>query len=309
MIQEDILKSLSTLQDVPRDKIRNITIATEYILKHALVQFNDEVFKQTKGMPMGTNAAVQLANLYVYCFIESNENVKKYIQTKCFFYKRYIDDIFFIWNGSRMELEDFITLLNQTHLGLKFTGTISENTVPFLDLEISLANNQISTKTYQKALNKYLYIPMSSCHPISSKKGFIKGEFIRYIRNSSTVEDFVITANLFTDRLLQRGYSRKFISEAVSNISYKLRDKYLDGANQGPPINLDEHTIYFKIRYHPYIDKLKLNSILNEDTQRLENDLKFKAMVVYKKSKNIAELVTSSRYSTNTNHNKKMRHT
>ncbi|THU83123.1 hypothetical protein K435DRAFT_566797, partial [Dendrothele bispora CBS 962.96] len=55
-------------------------------------------------------------------------------------------------------------------------------------------------------LNAYLYIPWNSCHSNDSKRAWVKGELIRYIRISSRLEDFAKIRKEFGIRLHARGY-------------------------------------------------------------------------------------------------------
>ena len=52
-------------------------------------------------------------------------------------WKRFIDDIFFLWNGSVEELECFVKELNHQHSHIKFTANYDPETkmVPFSKIE------------------------------------------------------------------------------------------------------------------------------------------------------------------------------
>ena len=53
--------------------------------------------------------------------------------------------------------------------------------VNFLDLTITiLPDMSIVTKTYQKDMNLYLYLPKLSAYPPSSLKGLVTGNLISY---------------------------------------------------------------------------------------------------------------------------------
>ncbi|KAJ7161569.1 hypothetical protein C8R46DRAFT_904665 [Mycena filopes] len=78
--------------------------------------------------------------------------------------------------------------------------------LPFLDVHVSLEvplsspsrqyHVAIVTRVYQKALNSYLYIPWNSCHSDESKRAWVRGERVRYVRLCSKVEDFLNTGFL-----------------------------------------------------------------------------------------------------------------
>ena len=50
--------------------------------------------------------------------------------------KRYIDEIFSLWNVEKREIEDFIVLANRQHPTIKFTAEISDREINFLDTTV-----------------------------------------------------------------------------------------------------------------------------------------------------------------------------
>ena len=72
---------------------------------------------------------------------------------------------------------DFKRDLN--HFGI-LTWEINEPSllVDFLDLTISIKNGRVETRTFQKELNLYLYLPPASAHPRNCIKGTIYGLFV-----------------------------------------------------------------------------------------------------------------------------------
>ena len=55
-----------------------------------------------------------------------------------YFWKRFIDDIFFIFLGFHSQLKSLMTFMNTISPTIKYTFTYSEQTVTFLDLQIYL---------------------------------------------------------------------------------------------------------------------------------------------------------------------------
>ena len=51
-------------------------------------------------------------------------------------WKRYIDDIFSLWNVDKEEIEEFIVLANSHHPTIKFTAEISDKEINFLDTTV-----------------------------------------------------------------------------------------------------------------------------------------------------------------------------
>ncbi|KAJ7207473.1 hypothetical protein GGX14DRAFT_325954, partial [Mycena pura] len=77
------------------------------------------------------------------------------------------------------------------------------------------------TDVYQKALNAYLYIPWNSCHSEDSKRAWVKGELIRYVRICSKEPDFAKIRLEFDRRLRARGYPGRWLQRVFEEIEYK----------------------------------------------------------------------------------------
>ena len=76
-------------------------------------------------------------------------------------YKRFIDDIFAIWHGGpKGTLLEFLNALNSKTDRIKLTYCIRESSISFLDLFLyrDTSSNVLQFFTFQKPLNKYLYI-------------------------------------------------------------------------------------------------------------------------------------------------------
>ncbi len=90
--------------------------------------------------------------------------------------------------------------------------------VPFLDCEFAIRDGDahVSYRLYQKPLNKYLYLPRNSCHPVFVFYCICFGECLRTLRrcsNSAIAEPFL---RLLEQRLVRRGYTHGEIRYAFS---------------------------------------------------------------------------------------------
>ena len=79
---------------------------------------------------MGTKMAVAFANLFM-AEIETKMLNESKIKPKV--WKRYIDDVFSLWEVRRKDIDRFIEQANTFHLTIKFTAEISEKEITFLD--------------------------------------------------------------------------------------------------------------------------------------------------------------------------------
>jgi hypothetical protein len=182
-------------------------LMAEAIMKHNYFEYNNKLYHQKEGIAMGTNCAVALANIYMYLLIDRRlvnlPNISRY--------GRFIDDICFIYTGNLIDLKEIIQITNTYHRKLSFTSVISKEKLDVLDLTFFPLDNKLEHRTYQKCMNKYLYIPFFSYHPPSCLSGFIKGELLRYTRTNSRYCDELAMRKLFLQRLANRGYSYSYL--------------------------------------------------------------------------------------------------
>ena len=123
------------------------------------------------------------------------------------------------WFGTKQEFLTFVVSLPR--LGLLFTNTIHEDQINFLDLTIYKNKmNKLEYKTYFKSISRYQYVSYLSTHPIHTKKGMIKGELIRYKRNSSTELTFNSSKNDFQLRLFMMNYPLDFMDKEFNKVHW-----------------------------------------------------------------------------------------
>ena len=111
---------------------------TEYLIYNVYIKVGNNVYRQTIGIPMGTDCAPQLANLflfhYEYLYMKNlmRDNLcmaKRFSNTV-----RYIDDLLTL-NNSHFEEE--ITNIYPSELTLKRTSE-SDTKLSYLDISISI---------------------------------------------------------------------------------------------------------------------------------------------------------------------------
>ena len=98
---------------IPTHSLRKIL---RLILQENSFEFNDKNYLQIHGTAMGTKMAVAFANTFMASVETKIINQSK---TKPLEWKRYIDDIFSLWNADKEEIEDFfLSLQTDTTLQL-----------------------------------------------------------------------------------------------------------------------------------------------------------------------------------------------
>ena len=135
----------------------------ELVLTLNCFSFGDNYYKKINGVAMGTKTGPSYANLFVG-YIENNF-FSNYHGPKPDLYKRHIDDGVGATSSSREKLNQFITSVNSFHPALIYTWEISENSLAFLDIKLSVNDNCLSTSVHYKPTDSHNYLLHSSSHP------------------------------------------------------------------------------------------------------------------------------------------------
>jgi hypothetical protein len=157
---------------------------------------------------------------------------------------------------------------------MKFEWTVSRLQVHFLDVLVSLeidpgipATNpqfRLVTSVYQKALNAYLYIPWNSCHSPDSKRAWIKGELIRYVRICSKEANYARVQSEFMVRLRERGYPGIWLQRVFEEIKYKVEHPTALKPSAAHTDAGDPALHVLKLTHNPIWDDINLNPIWRE---------------------------------------------
>lgn len=137
------------------DDLRRIILNNNFYAKEA-----NSFYLQTYGLPIGSRLSGVLANI----FLTSKENsiIKKYNEN-ILIYKRYVDDVFCLFNGNLCLLKQFLNEL-KNNFKLNLTCNISMYNNIFLDLNIFLINKKFIIKPFGKNTYPIINIPFESDH-------------------------------------------------------------------------------------------------------------------------------------------------
>ena len=105
------------------------------------------------------------------------------------FWKRFVDSIFFIWTESEASLEKFLEDLNKFHPNLKFTCEKSKDKINFLDVVIKIKYSRIITDLYWKPTDGHQYLYYDSCDVDHIKRSIIFSQTLRLKRLCSENND------------------------------------------------------------------------------------------------------------------------
>jgi len=109
--------------------INDPPIPTRYLREMLGVILTENSF-EFNGVAMGTKTAVYFANIFM---AEIETSLIQQNDTKPREWKRYIDDIFSLWDCKKNEVDRFIKQANAFHPTIRFMAEISEDEITSLD--------------------------------------------------------------------------------------------------------------------------------------------------------------------------------
>ena len=206
----------------------------EYLVDNTYLSFGtDMVLRQRIGIPMGTNCAVFVANLFCYTyefdFVAQLVRLRLIALLRAFkFTKRFVDDLF---SGAHARFADYLYRSQVDADGvrgiypdfLRLTREQdSESCVSFLDMYIRYDGRSWYTEVYDKREHPPLsrVPPLKYPHPscfISERAqyGIITSQLHRFGHICVRKVDFIKRARMFLNEFHDRGYNRRRMKRVV----------------------------------------------------------------------------------------------
>ena len=164
---------------------------------------------QTNGTATGASNSCSYSHLAIHRLEKLINNKRINNLGELFFYGRYGDDCFIIWNGSKERLNSFHQFLNSLDKDLKFTMEIGKGSLSFLDLKISIGDYKLATIVYSKPTDSHLYLQSNSSHNPKTVDGIQKGVALRIRRIYSSEQNCLEKLKEHIAYLVARGHSPK----------------------------------------------------------------------------------------------------
>ena len=190
---------------------QNVCDALSYLLDNIYIRFGTKLYRQIVGIPMGTNCAPLVADLFLYCyerdFMDSLNHDNQADVIEAFnSTSRYLDDLLNIDNPY---FECMVNQIYPPELQLN-KANITDTEAPFLDLHLSDADGFVSSKIYDKRDDfdfDIVNFPfLDGDVPRRASYGVYISQLIRFARVCNHVADFNARNKCLTAKLLQQGY-------------------------------------------------------------------------------------------------------
>ena len=162
-IVRDRLASDLSLEEQTGIPIDNLMEMLTFCTQTTHFGMGSHIYQQDEGLAMGSPLSPAMVNIYMEYF---EEMALESISLKPTIWLRYIHDTFILW----LHQEDVQILLdhvNSTRPLIRFTmEKESNNTLPFLDVQISQTEQGFKTSVYCKPTFTRLYLNFNSHHPV-----------------------------------------------------------------------------------------------------------------------------------------------
>ena len=185
-----------------------IITALELVMRNNIFKFGDTTWIQRSGTAMGTPPGCSYATIYYaiheLSFVPS-------FTSHCPIYYRYIDDGI---GGWRTDPDPTVDQCNWQRFcdtlpfgNLRWDVSERSKSVHFLDLDLTIKDDTLHSRIYEKPENMYLYLPPHSAHPSGMVRGLVTGQIKRFLQLCSNEQDSLTHIRDFYRRLVARGHS------------------------------------------------------------------------------------------------------
>ncbi len=175
----------TSLKEVTSLTVKGIMSLLDYVLSDVFFVYDDRLYHQRTGLPMGGHLLPVLASL----FMENLEDqaLKTYpISPR--FYVRFVDDLFLIWDISKGDFKELLKHLNNQNEAINVTFKEEvDASLPFLDLMIrrpvvSPCRQQCqeySISIYRKLMHAHRYLNFKSAVPKVLKRNTFRSQWLK----------------------------------------------------------------------------------------------------------------------------------
>ena len=203
----------------------------EYLIDNIYVSIGNGVYRQCVGIPMGTDCAPLLANLflfyYEYKYMRNLIKMNLMLAKKFNNTMRYIDDLLTLNNTSfHLAIDE----IYPSELQLKKTSK-SPMALSYLDIEVTIVDGKYSTAIYDKR-DDFNFRIVNFPH-LSSPSGPAYGVYISQLIRIGPIcteySAFTVRHYRLTERLIHQGYRYSDLCRAFRKFVIRHReiiDKY-----------------------------------------------------------------------------------
>jgi len=288
----DVIREIFSEYPNPSRPDKHIIRLLEITLNNNDFEFNGDYFLQICGIAMGRKYAPSIANIYLRKF---DAMAIRGWRIKPAYYSRFLDDIFGLWPGTREELLEYETFLNNLIPGIKVKFTARDRIIEFLDTQVYKSFDQqgactLATKVYFKDTDTHQLLHRTSFHPKHTFIGIVKSQMIRFKRISTTHHDYTQAANTLINILRTRGYNVNNLRRTKRHIwlNYDVnlnRERNKENKREIIPVITHYDNFHWRLN-KAWIRHIRDNPIFIDT----------RVVAAYKRHKNLRDLLVRGRF-------------
>lgn len=292
------LEARQTPHNPPTNTILELV---NFLLNNTFFEFNEVIYQQIKGVPMGSCASPTLACLFMVHFEQAF--LQKQI-IKPIYFGRFIDDVFIIANDTYQQIISFLHNMNNEQTHTKFTWSISKKQAIFLDLRIYKEQQSDNSYTlvsdlFEKKTNIHQYLHYESSHPKHVFKSIIFSQALRIIRIVHDKKNLTHRLRTLAYNLGHRGYPKEFIKQQINKaLNTPITNNYTNTINHNKNKHIKRAPLV--ITYNRQLDNLGsfMHQLFHtvQEHPIIKKQIPQPPIVAFKKPKNLGNLFIHSQY-------------
>jgi hypothetical protein len=145
--------------------IRELMFTLRIITNQNYFQYEGNFYKPNSAIAMGSPLSGILAEIFLQDL--EQHRIKHLLEGGTItYYNRYVDDIFIIYNQTKITPQTLTEHFNAQHKDLQFTRNEEiNNQITYLDLNLTNRQGQLEMEVYRKPTATDVTINNKSCHP------------------------------------------------------------------------------------------------------------------------------------------------
>ncbi|XP_067141713.1 uncharacterized protein [Centruroides vittatus] len=212
---------------------------TSLVCRESCFVFNGQVYRQRRGVPMGSPLSGILCELVVR---RLERRIFHGFKDDIVYFSRYVDDLLILWR-SNSRIKDFLDKINDNNDGLTLRlEQKSSLNLHFLDIDITFKKGHLSTSVFIKPSHSPLYIPSQSKDPYKYKIAAFRALIRRAFLYCERVQDRTKEINRIINVARTLGYQKSTILGIIKKYEHNIKkgcfrnapNKFVD-VHQGSP--------------------------------------------------------------------------
>ena len=227
---------------------------SQMILDEAYVRYQNKCYKPLIGIATGGCNSRQTADCVLHRLVElvkTDIPLWKFIKLL----KRFIDDLFLIWVGTKRQFSQLVQKLNSltSEYGIIFGDYSVGTSVDFLDLRLFVNDEGlIGYILFQKPTDSRLYLRTGSFHPPHVFNSVAFSQMLRVWKRNSTISHANKDIEDLKNDLEKCGHNRTTLDELHEKLKIKMTHTTMSTAKSKP-----ENVLVAVVDYFKEFDELK----------------------------------------------------